>query len=179
MFCSTWSMVELKTRFETWITNNDVSGVSLFNLSYLITHLRSQRSPYVQIKYFMFDWSICWLFVLNRVWKRDSLQIMIFAYSCSTWGIVELKMRFQAWITKNEVNGESLFHLPYLIIIMAYLCSKRHQMYKSSILGLIVRSTDYMCLLRVGNVTLSKWWYSKRFARHEAWLKLKLVLKRE
>jgi hypothetical protein len=35
--CSTWSIVELKTRFETWIKRNDVNGVSLFHLFYLIT----------------------------------------------------------------------------------------------------------------------------------------------
>jgi hypothetical protein len=35
--CSTWSMVQLKTRFELSITRNDVNGVSLIHLSYLIT----------------------------------------------------------------------------------------------------------------------------------------------
>jgi hypothetical protein len=99
---STWGMFELKTRFETWITSNDVNGVSLFHRSYLITllaYLCSQRTPNVPIKYFMFDSSIYSLFVLNRGWKRDSLQIMIFVYICSTLGIGELKTRFDTWIT--------------------------------------------------------------------------------
>jgi hypothetical protein len=86
-FCSTWSIVELKTRFEPWIIRNDVNGVSMFHLSYLITlmaYLCSEWTPNVQVKYFMFDWLIYRLFVLNRSWKRDSLQIMIFVYVSST-----------------------------------------------------------------------------------------------
>jgi hypothetical protein len=35
--CSTSSVVELKTLFETWIARNDVNGVYWFHLSYLIT----------------------------------------------------------------------------------------------------------------------------------------------
>jgi hypothetical protein len=79
--CSTGGIVELNKSFDTWITRNDVSGVSLFHLSYLITHMTylwSQRTPNVQIKYFMFDWSIYRLFVLNTTFKRDSLLIVIF-----------------------------------------------------------------------------------------------------
>jgi hypothetical protein len=194
-FCSTWSIVELKTRFETWITRNDVNDVSSFHLSYLINlmaYLYSQRTPNVQIKFLMFDGSIyrlfvlnggwkrdsfqlmifecllvmrhiwtksafwdqnnkkwrkwcqfaspflfqnsyglpvltndfkcpnhvyyVWLvdlqtFVLNRAWKRDSLQIMIFVYVCSTWGVVELKTRFETWKARNDVNGASLSYL--------------------------------------------------------------------
>jgi hypothetical protein len=124
---SKWSMVHLKTRFETWITLNDVNGVSLFHLSYLITlvvYLRSQQTPNGQIKYFMCDWSIFTVFVLNRVWKRDSLQIRIFVHVCSTWVIFELKTSFEMGITGNDLNGVRLFHLPYLITLMAYLCSQ-------------------------------------------------------
>jgi hypothetical protein len=196
--CSTWGTVELKMRFEAWITRNYVKGVSLFYLSYLITvmaylcsqrtpnvqinyfmfvpstdylclilagilissnddfrkcfldmmqgwtknafwyenikndvngflhlpnlislvvYLCSQWTPHIQIKYFMFDFSIYSLFEINRGWKRDSLQILIFVYVCSAWGIVELKIRFEAWITRN---GESFFHFPDLITLMAY-----------------------------------------------------------
>jgi hypothetical protein len=85
--CSTCSVVELKTRFQTCKARNDVNGVSLFHLFYLITlmsYLCSQWASNVQIKYFVFDWSIYRLFVLNRGWKRDSLQIMIFVYFCLT-----------------------------------------------------------------------------------------------
>jgi hypothetical protein len=105
-----------KTCFETWITWNDVNGVSLIHLSYLITlmdYLCSQWTPKVQIKCFMFDWSIYRRFVLNRAWKRDFLQLMIFSNVCSTWGIVEIKTGFDTWITRNDVNGGVCF--PFLI----------------------------------------------------------------
>jgi hypothetical protein len=98
--CSTWSIVDIKTRFEAWIKRK---GVTFFNLSYLITlmaYLCSQRSPNVQIKYFMFDWSIYRLFVLNTGWKHDSFQIVIFVNVCSTWSMIEPKTRFETWITK-------------------------------------------------------------------------------
>jgi hypothetical protein len=126
-FCSTWGIVELKTRFETWVTRNDVNGEGLFHLHYLITimaYLSSQRSPNVQFKYFMFDWSILIQFVLNSAWKRDSLQMTIFVYVCSTWSIVELNTRFETWINRNDVNGVNVFHLSYFITPMAYLCSQ-------------------------------------------------------
>jgi hypothetical protein len=125
--CSTWSMVQLKTRFEKWITINDVTGESLFHLSYLITfmaYLCSQCTPNVQIKYFIFHWSIYRQFVLNSRWKRDSIQITIFVNICSTWSIVELETRFETWITRNDVNGLSMFHLSYLITLMVYVCSQ-------------------------------------------------------
>jgi hypothetical protein len=96
--CSAWDIVKLNTCFETWTTRNDLNGVGLFNLSYLITlmiYLWSQRTPNVKINYFMFDWSMNRLFVLNRGWKRVSLQIVLFVYVFSTWGIVELKTRLR------------------------------------------------------------------------------------
>jgi hypothetical protein len=105
--CSTWSIVELKTRFEAWISINDVNVVSLINLSYLITlmvYLCSQWEPNVQIKYFMFDWSIYRLFALKRGWKRDSPNNDI-PIRFPIWSIVALKSRFESWITRNEVNG--------------------------------------------------------------------------
>jgi hypothetical protein len=126
--CSTWSTVELRKCFETWITSKDVNSVSLFKLSYKITlmaNLCSQRTPNIQMKYLKFDCSTCRLFVLNRGWKRVSLQKMLFEYVCSTWGINELKTRLETWITRNDVNGVSLFNLSYLITIMAYMCSER------------------------------------------------------
>jgi hypothetical protein len=128
--CSTWSIVELKTLFETWIKRNDVNGVSLFHLSYLIMlmdYLCSQWTPNLQIKYFTFDWSFYRLFVLNRGWKRYSLQILLFVYVSSTWSIGEIKTRFETWITRNDINGESLLHISYLIIHIAYLCSQKTQ----------------------------------------------------
>jgi hypothetical protein len=55
----------VKTRFETWITRNDVRGICLFNLPYWITpmaYLCSRRKRNVQIKYFLFHWSIYRIF---------------------------------------------------------------------------------------------------------------------
>jgi hypothetical protein len=95
-----------------------------FYLITLMAYLCSQWTPNVQIKYFISDWSIYRKFVLNRAWKRDSLQIMIFVYVFSTWGIVALNTRFETWITRNDVNGVNLFHLSYLITFMAYLSSQ-------------------------------------------------------
>jgi hypothetical protein len=118
--CLTCSVVEQKTRFETWVTRNDVNGVNLFLLPYLITlmaYLYSQWAPNVQIKYFMFDWSIYSIFVLNTVWKHDSLQMMIFVYVCSTYSIIELKTLIETWIARNDVNGVCWFRLSFLITI--------------------------------------------------------------
>jgi hypothetical protein len=36
--CSKWSMVQLKTWFETWLTRNDVKGVSFFHLLFKDTY---------------------------------------------------------------------------------------------------------------------------------------------
>jgi hypothetical protein len=84
--------------------------ISLFYIITILSYLCSQRTANDQFKYFMFDWSIYNLFVLNRGWKRDSLQIMIFVYICSTLGIDELKTRFDMGITRNVVNGVCLCH---------------------------------------------------------------------
>jgi hypothetical protein len=127
---STLSIVELNTRFESWITRSDVNGVSLFHLFYWITlmaYLWSQWTPNIQIKYFLFGWSIFRLFVLNRAWKRVSLPIKVFVYFSLKWSIVELKTHFETWITRNYVNGVGLLHPSYLITLMAYLCSQRVQ----------------------------------------------------
>jgi hypothetical protein len=96
----------------------------LFHLFYLITlmaYLCSQRTPKVEIMYFMFNWSIYRIFLLNTGWKLDSFQNMIFVNVCWTLSMVELKTRFEPWITRNDVNGVSIFHLSYLISLMAYL----------------------------------------------------------
>jgi hypothetical protein len=127
--CSTWGIVDLKTRFETWITRNDVNRVRLFHLSYF-QHLWlpcSHKGHQMPKSWFLFDWSIYRLFVLNTGWKFDSLQIIIFLYVCFTWGIFELKSRFETSITRNGVKGVCLFPLSYLITLMTYLCSQRTQ----------------------------------------------------
>jgi hypothetical protein len=48
---------------------------------------------------------------------------VIFVYFYSTWGIVEVKMHFETWITRNDViGGVCLTFL--LITLKAYLCSQ-------------------------------------------------------
>jgi hypothetical protein len=109
---STWSIVELKMRFETWITWNDLNGIWLFQLSYLITlmaYLFTQRTPKVQIRYFIFEWSFDRLSETDRSCTRGPSQIISFMYVCFTWGIIELKTRFETWITRNDVNGVIFF----------------------------------------------------------------------
>jgi hypothetical protein len=130
----------------------------LFNNTYGLPVLTkyTKRPNY----YFMLDWSIYTLFVLNSGWKQDSLQIMIFVHICSTWSIVQYKTRFVAWITRNEVKAVSLFNLLYFITIMVYLYSQRtrnfqikYSSFHRSICRLFVQN-------HAGNVILSKWWYS-------------------
>jgi hypothetical protein len=121
--------------------------------SYLITlvaYLCSQMTPNVQIKYFIFVWWIYTLFLLNTGWKLDSIQMMIFVNICSTWSIVELKTRFETWLTRNDVNGVRLFHLSYLTTLMAYLCPQRtpnvqnmYFMFDCSIYRLFVLNTGW------------------------------------
>jgi hypothetical protein len=146
-----------KTRFETWITRN-VEVVCLWHLSYLITvmaYLWLQWTQNVQINYV--DWSIYRRFVLNMAWKRDSLQMLKLENVCSTLSMVQMKTRFETWLTGNDV---SLFNLSYLITLMASVCSQRTKISKLRFLCLIGRSTDHLCQIRPGNVILSKWWCS-------------------
>jgi hypothetical protein len=164
------------TKDAFWDVNkkNDVNGVSLFHLCYLIMlmiYLCSQWTSNPQIKYFMFGWSIYRLFELNRGWKSDSLQILLFVHVSSTWSIGELKTRFERWITRNDVNGENLLYISNLVTLIAYLCSQGHNMSKSIFLYLSRLWTDNLCQIRPGNVILSNRWYSKLFVQHEAWLK--------
>jgi hypothetical protein len=70
---------------------------------------------------------------------------MIFVYICSTCSVVELKTRFETCITRNDVNGVNLFHLSYLIILPAYVCSQWAPNVQIKIFILIGRSTDYLC----------------------------------
>jgi hypothetical protein len=142
-----------KTPFETWITRNDVKDASLFHIFYLITlmaYLFSQWTPNIQIRYFMFDWSIYIQFLLNTGWKRDSLQIMIVVNVSSTWCIVPLKTCFVLWITRNDVISLILFHLSYLLTIMVYLWSLlspnaqiKYFMFDWSICSLFVVNTGW------------------------------------
>jgi hypothetical protein len=109
----------------------------------------TQWTPNVQIKYFMFDWSIYRLFVLNRCGKM-TLQIMILKYVCSTCSVVKLITHFDTWKPRNNVNGVCLFHLSYLKTLMAYLCSQstpnvhiKYFMFDWSIYKLFVLNTGW------------------------------------
>jgi hypothetical protein len=96
--CTTCSVHELKTRVETRIARNDVNGVYWFNISYLITvsaYLCSHWAPPLNINYFVFHWSFNRIFVPNKARKRDSLQMVIFEYVCSTFSVFEVKTRFE------------------------------------------------------------------------------------
>jgi DNA-directed RNA polymerase subunit RPC12/RpoP len=120
--CSTCSVDDLKTRFEKWIRRNNVNGANLIHLPYLVTltaYLYSQWSPNIQITYFMCDWSNYRQFVINKAWKPNSLQKMIFVYVCSKCSVVELKTRFETKIKwRNLCKFASL---SYLITLTAYL----------------------------------------------------------
>jgi hypothetical protein len=124
---STWSMVQLKTRFEASITRNDLNGVSFFHLSYLITLMANCAHNGHQLS----KSSILCLNGRSTVYlwhigpgKHDSLQIMKFVNVSSTWRIIEPNTCFMTWITRNDVDGVILFHLSYMITLMAYLCSQ-------------------------------------------------------
>jgi hypothetical protein len=144
--CSTWGIVDRKTRFETWITRKDVIGVSLSHLPYLITlkaYLCSQRTPNVQIKYFV------WLVDLQIICSKHGLDTWFSPIDdirkCSfdmknSW----TKTRFETWITRRDVNVVRMFHLSYLIHKCLTCAHKGHQMSKSRILCVIGRSTDYL-----------------------------------
>jgi hypothetical protein len=146
--CSTWSIVELKTRFETWITRNEVNGESmnhLYNLITYIAYLRSDLTLKDQIKDFLFDWSNNILFEINTGWIYYSLQLTIFVNVCSTFSVVALKTRFETWIIRNDVNGVRLFLLSYSITLMSYLLSQWTPNVKTSNLFFIGRSAYYLC----------------------------------
>jgi hypothetical protein len=124
--CSTWTLYELKTRFETLISRNVVNGVSFVHLYYLITlmaYLCSQWTTNVQIKFFMFDWSIYSLFVLNRSCKRKFLQIMIFEYVWSAKKISWTKNAFwnmnnKKWCKWCKVVSSFLFNNSYALTVI-------------------------------------------------------------
>jgi hypothetical protein len=148
---STCRAVDLKTQFVTWIERSDVNGVYWFHFPYLITllaYLCSQMARLVQIRYFMFDWTIYRIFVLNYAWKRYSLEMLIFVclYDMQPrW----LKTRFRIWIAWNGVNGAYTFHLSYLITVLALYIKvtsvpQGYKILKSSILCVIGRSADYL-----------------------------------
>jgi hypothetical protein len=131
----------IKIAFWEVKTRNDVNCVSLFKLSYLIkiiAYLCSQRTPNIQIKYLDLIDLCTDYFCYIGAGKVSLYKMVLFVYECSRWSIVQLKKRFETWITRNDVNGVSLFHLSYLITLMAHLKSQRTQMSKSSILVWLV-----------------------------------------
>jgi hypothetical protein len=128
----------------------------------------SPWAPNIEIMYFMCDWSIYRLFVVKTVWKRESLQIVIFIYACTTCSVVEIKTCFETWITRNDVNCVYIFHLSYLITLTAYLGSQwapkvqiKYFMFNSLIYRILVLNSRW-------NRTHTNWWYSYMFVRHAA-----------
>jgi hypothetical protein len=96
-----------------WIWSS-ITWSFLFNNCFGAGHcayLCSLLVPMVQIRYFTFQWSIYTQFVLNKGWKLDSHQMIIFVYMRSTCSVVELKTRFERWIARTEVNGVYSFDL--------------------------------------------------------------------
>jgi hypothetical protein len=150
-------MQRIWTKNAFWVVNNKKwrKRCKFFLLSYLITliaFLCSQWAPNPQIKFFMFDWSIYRLFVLNTGWKSDPVQMNIFVNICSTCIVVELKTRLETWNARNDLNGVYLFHLSYLKLFWLTCAHNGHQLSKSSILCLIGRSKDHLCLIWPGNL---------------------------
>jgi hypothetical protein len=155
--CSICSVVKLKTLFETWKARNDVNGVYWYYFSYLITVMAlvikltcDHKTPIFETNYCMFDWAVYRIFVLNKAWKRDSPQMMIFVYICSTCSVDKLKTRLETWIANNEIIGVYWFNFYYLITVLVLVikltCARNgHQVSKSNNLCLIGRSTDYLC----------------------------------
>jgi hypothetical protein len=152
-------MQRIWTRTAFWNLNNKKWSKWCILFSHLLfnncfgsgrlVYMCSQWAPIIQIKYFMFDFSISSLFVLNTVWKHDSLPMMISVYVCWTCSVVELKTLFETWKARNDVNGVYWFHHSYLItvlelVIMLKSAHNGHQVSKSSIVYAIVRYTDYL-----------------------------------
>jgi hypothetical protein len=44
---------------------------------------------------------------------------MVLEQICSTCIVFDLKTQVETWKARNDVNGVSLFHFPYLITLMA------------------------------------------------------------
>jgi hypothetical protein len=73
----------------------------IMNASKLITFWRwslslpvltmGSKHVLVQINYCAIEWTTYSLFVLNKGWKLNSVQVMIFVYVCSTCSVVALK----------------------------------------------------------------------------------------
>jgi hypothetical protein len=136
-----------KNVFETWITRNDVNGVSFFNLSYLITLIAyqcSQRTPNLQIKYFMFHWSIYRLFVIHNAWKRDSpknyIRICLLDVRHSWTKKAFWDVNIMKWRKWCKFVSPFLSKNAYTIPVLT-----KNTNVQWSILCLIVRSTDYLC----------------------------------
>jgi hypothetical protein len=125
--CSTSSLVEVNAfsdvnikklhkwcKFVSPFSYNNTYGLPVFTMD----------TKWPKPVFLIFDWSIYRFCVLNSGWNREYLQLIIYVNVCSTWSKVGLKTRFKTWITRNDVNGFSLFHLSYLITHMIYLCSQ-------------------------------------------------------
>jgi hypothetical protein len=68
---------------------------------------------------------------INRGWKFDSLQMMIFVNICSTWRIVELKTCFETWMTRIDVNVSYLITLISLLFMFVWSIYRRFVLSRS------------------------------------------------
>jgi hypothetical protein len=80
IFCSTCSVVEVKTLFETWRARNDVIGVYWFHLSYLITVLAFLLCLNVLTMDTNFRYLVLyvWLFDIQNICSKYGLETSIF-----------------------------------------------------------------------------------------------------
>jgi hypothetical protein len=122
--CSTWSMVELKTRFETWITRNEVNGVSFLNFFYLINlpALTTNTKCPNQLfhVWFVYLQTICAKYGLETWFSpnNDIRKCMLYMMHGSN------KNAFWDMNNKRGRKWCTFFHLSYLITLIVYLCSQ-------------------------------------------------------
>jgi hypothetical protein len=123
--CSSWSIVKLKTRFETWIIINDANCVNLFhsflfNNSYGLPVFTKDTKCPNQVFY-------VWLDDLQNIWAKFGLETCLSPNNDIRICLLDMrhiwtKNAFWTWITRNEVNGV-VFHFSYLVTPRVYLCS--------------------------------------------------------
>jgi DNA-directed RNA polymerase subunit RPC12/RpoP len=147
--CSTCSVLEIKTRLETWKARIEVNVVYWFHICYLVTVLALVIKLTGAPNRYQLSKSVIRFFNLQTIfaytgWKPDSLQMMIFLYICSTCSVVFLKTQFETLIERNDVKGVYLLHFSYIITILFTCVNNWHHWPKSGILYVIGRSTDYL-----------------------------------
>jgi hypothetical protein len=150
--------------------------------------LETCLTPNVDIRIYLFDSQCSWskYAIWNMNIKKWSKLCIIVSRTAYHFSVYEIKPLFAS---TNEIQvlaldiqliigqyGFGIWHnLSHLITVLALVtkltCAHNgHQLSISRILCLIGRSKDYLCSMRSGNLSLSKWWYSYMFARQLALL---------